>query len=245
MGDASAETVSMLATEVKALTGGIKGLDTSVAEMRLEIAVVQAAAREEANVVASPVASPDPWLEPAAAKESWEAILAASQLAGDCEELRLRYDAMQELVAGRIEVSLQGMEKQLPEALRKVESLSTEQNERFAKVEENNVRLGLSLTRLGNCEERLRDCMNRLEQVPTASQARALWQEEVAKLMENINVDGLAKRIDMTLEVVAELHQEQQQQATVVRSFARVLADDEADAARELSVQARLPVESF
>jgi len=218
--DVLQERLGTLAHQVQAV-----GASSSDAAAVLELRLQEVLATRESSGTQAGHADAGPCAEEG---EDWHTMV-TEQLASECSELQRRYNALQELVDGRIMISLDAMERQLPEALDKVERLLAEQNERFAKVEENDVRLNVALTKLGGCEQKVRDCMSRLDQVPSTSQARALWQEELSKLMENINVDGatLSKRIDMTLDAIEQIHQEQQSQAHGLHSLAKRLDEDE------------------
>jgi hypothetical protein len=175
--------------------------------------------------------------------ESWqEALVSNSQLQSDYSDLYRRFDAMQAVVDEQVLVSLQTMQRQLPEAMAKVDRLLTDENERFSKVEENDVRLCAALTKLESYEQKVRDCMHRLDQVPSASHARAIWQEELQKLLPEINVDGLSKRLDMSLDAIDELHRHQQKHAIELRSLAKRVSDDEARIEYEIA-EAALPLQ--
>jgi len=149
-----------------------------------------------------------------------------SELTAACSNLQQKYETLHDIVDGRISVSLQTLESQLPEALQKVERLIVEQSDRFGKVEENDVRLNLTQTRLGVCEEKVTNCMGLLEKVPTVSQMRMHWQEDVHRLLHELNADGLQKRMDLSIDAIEELNAQQQRTMLQVRSLMQLFDED-------------------
>jgi len=171
-----------------------------------------------------------------------ETALVTSQLQSDCSDLQLvtsqlhrRFDALQTQVDEQVLVSLRGMLKELPEAMGKVDRLLAEENERFCKMEENDVRLCTALTKLENCEQKVRDCMGRLERTPSSGHVRTLCHEELHKVMGDINLDGLSKRLDGAVESISEITEGQQRQAAALRSLTKRVSDDEARVEYELA----------
>ena len=62
-------------------------------------------------------------------------------------------------------------ERDVPSLLERVEQVMQECTERFEKVEEHEVKLGLSLSRLATVDQRLQSCMDRIERLPATTQA--------------------------------------------------------------------------
>mmetsp|Transcript_73130 Transcript_73130/g.174263 ORF Transcript_73130/g.174263 Transcript_73130/m.174263 type:complete len:263 (-) Transcript_73130:34-822(-) len=91
--------------------------------------------------------------------EAWPGKL---HLDAEMKELRQRCAEVQQVVDERIMVSLWQVERELPEALEKVDQILAESAERFAKVEEHDVRLNLILSRLSTHEQRSQNCLERL-----------------------------------------------------------------------------------
>merc|ERR1711920_581252 len=89
--------------------------------------------------------------------------------------------------------------------MEKVDRILAERAERFAKEEEVDVRMNLMLTKLGTNEQKVQSCMDRLERVPSASQVRMLYREELHKQLEEVNVVGLERRIDTQARLIDEL----------------------------------------
>lgn len=209
-----ADAIAALQTQVK----GLQGLENVIEEREKRL---EAKLAESLSVHVK-----------ALSEERWDTVAVermptqAYDLTAECSSLRQECDTLHDIVDGRVLVSLQTLEAQLPEALQKVERLLAEQSDRFAKIEENDVRLSLTQTRLGVCEQKVQDCMVRLEKVPTVSQMRMHWQEDVHRLLHDLNADGLQKRIDLSIDAIEELNSQQQRTMAQVRSLMQGFDED-------------------
>lgn len=161
------------------------------------------------------------------APQLWETMFTTAQLENECSALRRASVAMQELVDDKILVSLHSLERQSSEASGKVELIMAEQTQQFAKVDEYDLRLNLAVAKLESCDQKVRDCMSRIEQLPTSSHVRALLQESSLKCRGDIDVDDLTKRLAQTLGAVEDIQQSQQKHAVVLRRVLKLL--DEAE----------------
>mmetsp|Transcript_25952 Transcript_25952/g.59993 ORF Transcript_25952/g.59993 Transcript_25952/m.59993 type:complete len:689 (+) Transcript_25952:51-2117(+) len=123
---------------------------------------------------------------------SWCAQL-EEELSADIKEAHRRCDTIQEAVGQQIMVSVWRLEKELPSAVSKVDRLVGECHERFAKVEEHDVRLNYALGKLGACEQRLQTCVERIERVPNGQQVRMICREESNRAREALHLAQLER----------------------------------------------------
>merc|ERR1712136_218978 len=91
------------------------------------------------------------------------------QLQNDVSALSAKLHSLQELVDGRVMTSVWRTERDVPSLLERVEQVMQECTERFEKVEEHEVKLGLSLSRLATVDQRLQSCMDRIERLPATA----------------------------------------------------------------------------
>lgn len=153
-------------------------------------------------------------------EEMWGNMVMAPELAGEIRDLHSQCASLQELVDQRVVVSVHQVEKQLPEVESKVDRLLWEYSERFAKVEENDVRLNHALAKLGCNERRVKDCLDQVEKAPTLNQVRSMCREELQKFVEEVNFEGVSQKVDTTLAAVAELRDRLAEQASELEQFA-------------------------
>jgi hypothetical protein len=116
-----------------------------------------------------------------------------------------QFSTLQEKVEDGVMMSISQLEQQLPEALRQVERLSSESADQAIKVEEHEVHLGIALSRQSTSDQKIQQCMDRVEQLPNVSYLRALCGEELATRLAEANLDTLARRLELTMDAVAEL----------------------------------------
>mmetsp|Transcript_9519 Transcript_9519/g.21252 ORF Transcript_9519/g.21252 Transcript_9519/m.21252 type:complete len:756 (-) Transcript_9519:75-2342(-) len=128
-----------------------------------------------------------------------------ADLGADIKEAHRRCDTIQEVVGQQIMVSVWRLEQQLPEALSKVDRLLGECSDRFSKVEEHDVRLNYTLGKLGNCEQRLQTCVERLERLPSNQQVKMICREESSKVSAESDLAGMVRRIDLQDRTLEEL----------------------------------------
>jgi len=115
------------------------------------------------------------------------------ELSADIKEAHRRCDTIQEAVGQQLMVSVWRLEQELPNAVSKVDRLVCECHERFAKVEEHDVRLNYALGKLGACEQRLQTCVERVERIPNTQQVRMICREESNKACDELNISQLAR----------------------------------------------------
>jgi len=132
-------------------------------------------------------------------------LSSGNELSSILQKVCAQFSNLQEKVEDEVLSSIAQVEQQLPEALRQLERLSCDSAEHAAKVEEHEVRLGLALTRQAAREERLQGYIDRVEQLPGISRLRGLCREELAARLEEANLEGLTRRLDLTMDAVAEL----------------------------------------
>jgi len=161
-------------------------------------------------------------------EEMWGNMVAAPELAGEIKDLHSQCASIQDYMDQRIIVSVNQVEKQLPEVASKVDRLLWEYSERFAKVEENDVRLNHALAKLGCNERRVKDCLDQVEQAPTLGQVRSLCREELRRYLDEVNFEGVSQKVDSTLGAVAELRDRLAEQATEFEHFTRNVYIEEA-----------------
>mmetsp|Transcript_134801 Transcript_134801/g.375690 ORF Transcript_134801/g.375690 Transcript_134801/m.375690 type:complete len:564 (-) Transcript_134801:72-1763(-) len=138
------------------------------------------------------------------------------ELEVEVRELRGRCDSLQEAMDQRVMLSVWRVEKQLPEAMEKVERLLADYPERIAKVEENDVRLGLALARLGTQEHKVQNCMERLERLPSPEQIRKICREELGRRLEDTDMEGLTRSVELQARAIEELGDRMQEVCDVV-----------------------------
>lgn len=118
---------------------------------------------------------------------------ATEELKHEHEDLRSFCTSLQETVEQRVMVAVWQVEKQLPEALSRLDRLMVEAPERMSKLEEGEVRLNGALTRLSAQEQKVQSCMDRIDRVPSLCQVRSLWREELHRKLEEADLEGLAR----------------------------------------------------
>merc|ERR1712203_372346 len=104
----------------------------------------------------------------------------------------------------------------LPEAMQRVEQLTSDYPERIAKVEENDIRLGLALTRLGSQEQKMQACMDRCERMPMAEQVRMMCRDELWKRLEETKIESLGRTVDLQARAIEEIGERLQEVCYVV-----------------------------
>merc|ERR1719373_1448274 len=102
-------------------------------------------------------------------------------------------------------VSIWEVNRQLPEAVERLERIDGEFVERIAKTEEQDVRLNMALSRLSAHEEKVQGCMDRVEHLPTLSQVRSMWREELRRWADKANFDGLGRSVHLQSQALEEL----------------------------------------
>merc|ERR1719401_669557 len=107
----------------------------------------------------------------------------------------------------RVMVWVWNVERQLPEALERVERLASESAEHFAKFEEHEVRLNLALAKLGAHEQKVQMYTDRVERLPTNSEVRSMWREDFRRQLEDVaNFEGLQRRLGLLTDAVEEIN---------------------------------------
>lgn len=139
------------------------------------------------------------------ADERVRAEVLSYQLQNDVSALSAKLHSLQELVDGRVMTSVWRTERDVPSLLERVEQVMQECTERFEKVEEHEVKLGLSLSRLATVDQRLQSCMDRIERLPATTQVRMMLREDLHRQLEEINVDGLTRQIDLQARAIEEV----------------------------------------
>jgi hypothetical protein len=169
----------------------------------------------------------------------FESLLQKEQLATEVQDLRRQFANLSLMVEDRVMVSVQTLQSQVPELLHKVDRLVTEQTERFEKVEENDVKLSLSATKLSACEQRVQDCMGMVERVPSMSDMKTQLQDMFQRILQDLNVPVLQKRLDLSLDAIEELNEEQQFQKAQLLMLRKQLSMDEFTLACNLAAELR------
>jgi len=126
-------------------------------------------------------------------------------LAAEVRELQGRYALLQEAVEERLSVAVWRIDRQLPEALERVEWLAGENAERHARLQEHDVRLGMALTRLAAHEQKVQAFSDRLELLPSLAQLRGMWQDELRRRLEEADVRGLGQTVASQAGAIEEL----------------------------------------
>mmetsp|Transcript_13536 Transcript_13536/g.29723 ORF Transcript_13536/g.29723 Transcript_13536/m.29723 type:complete len:734 (-) Transcript_13536:65-2266(-) len=123
-----------------------------------------------------------------------EGYLAA--LSEELQQLRAWCEGLQEAVEQRSQETAPSAEWESADHVQKVELLLSENAERFSRIEEQEMRLELALTKLSAQEQKVQSCMDRVEKQPGPSQIRGLCREEVRRELEDFDVDALRRRVD-------------------------------------------------
>ncbi|CAK0793728.1 unnamed protein product, partial [Prorocentrum cordatum] len=110
-----------------------------------------------------------------------------------------------EAVEERLSVAVWRIDRQLPEALERVEWLAGENAERHARLQEHDVRLGMALTRLAAHEQKVQAFSDRLELLPSLAQLRGMWQDELRRRLEEADVRGLGQTVASQAGAIEEL----------------------------------------
>lgn len=129
----------------------------------------------------------------------------SSFLEAEVTELRTRCNSLQEVIDQRLLISLMQLEKQVPEALSRVQLLLNEQTERLSKIEEHDVRLNIALMRLTTQEQKVHSCLDKVERLPSLNQVRSLWRDELERRLGEQNLEGLSRTMDLQAQALDEL----------------------------------------
>jgi len=123
----------------------------------------------------------------------------------DVQELRSQCNMLQEVVDKQLLVAVWELDRKLPEAMVKVDRVLKEHVTRMGKTEEHEVRLNLVLTKLSLNEEKLQNCMDRLERHPGVNQFRSMWREDLHRQLQDVDVEGLRRRVQQQMQAVDEM----------------------------------------
>jgi len=132
-------------------------------------------------------------------------VAIGTELIGELRDLRSRCNALQEVMDQHVMVSIWKVDRQLPEAIGKVELLFGEYRERATKWEEHDVRLNLALSRLSTHEDKVHACMDRIERLPSLNQVRAMWREELDRRLGAVNLEGLGESVHLQAQTLGSL----------------------------------------
>jgi len=138
------------------------------------------------------------------------------ELEADVRELLSRCNALQAAFEQATSMAASRMDEQLLEVLAKIDRLQADHPELIAKVEENEVRLGIAVVRLESQEMKTQGCLDRLDRAPTADQVRRLCREEVQRRLEEISVTTLMSDVDLQARAIQELRDRLQEVCDVV-----------------------------
>jgi hypothetical protein len=127
------------------------------------------------------------------------------ELANELKVMRSELSALHDKVEEQIVFRSLQIDHQMPEARRQIERLSNDSVTIATKVEEHEVRLGLAWTKQLANEEKIHGCMARLEQQPGVAKLRSICREELDATDAVTNYAALAKRLELTMDAVAEL----------------------------------------
>jgi len=122
--------------------------------------------------------------------------LAQKEFAECVVSIKQELAELKQIVDQKVLVSVWRADKQLPDITEKVDRLLYEHAERVAKDEEGEVRMNLTLTKFDAHEQKIQSCMDRLERLPSTSEVRMLYHEELHKHLEQVNIEGLSIRVD-------------------------------------------------
>jgi len=142
-------------------------------------------------------------------KSEIELEVEVRELLGRCNALQEAFEQATSTAAGRVD-------KQLLEVLAKMDHLQADYPEHIAKVEENEVRLGLAVVRLESQELKLQGCLDRLDRAPTADHVRRLCREEVQRRLDEARVTALMSDMDLQARAIQELRDRLQEVCDVV-----------------------------
>lgn len=138
----------------------------------------------------------------------------AREVGGEVQQLRRQCDELKDAVDDKVPVWLKEVERKAGEALEKADRLLREYSQDLcAKVEEHESRLGLILVRMGTQDQHYRDCMGRVDKLPTATHVRALLHEELRKHLDEVSQGGVERQVTNTLAAVECLRDQLNQQA--------------------------------
>eukprot|EP00928_Gymnodinium_smaydae_P087390 TRINITY_DN71660_c0_g1_i1.p2 TRINITY_DN71660_c0_g1~~TRINITY_DN71660_c0_g1_i1.p2 ORF type:complete len:131 (+),score=35.99 TRINITY_DN71660_c0_g1_i1:879-1271(+) len=76
----------------------------------------------------------------------------------------------------------------------------------MGKMEEHEVRLGLALARLSRNEDRIQNCLERLERQPGAQQLRTMWREDIQREWRDVDVEELRRQVDQQTVALDEVY---------------------------------------
>jgi len=172
------------------------------------IATKGSAAKGTALMAAAPGFDLEPSASPLS-KSAIEQEVEVRELVGRCNALQDAFEQATSIAAGR-------MDEQLLEVFAKMGHLQADYPERIAKVEENEVRLGLAMVRLESQESKLQGCLDRLDRAPTTDQVRRLCREEVQRRLDETNVIALMSDVDLQARAIQELRDRLQEVCDVV-----------------------------
>jgi len=114
-------------------------------------------------------------------------------LCGEVGQLRDVCGELQDTMEERVTLSLWRMEKQQEEMGARVERLVCDATERVGRLEEGGVRLKVALAKMDGQEQKVQQCRERLDRVPTLSQLRSLWRQDMQRRLQEADVEGLAQ----------------------------------------------------
>jgi len=155
-------------------------------------------------------------------------LTSGQECAEEVRKLNLRCNEIQDVFERRFSASVLQYEKLLPDMSNKVDRLLVECAERFQKVEEHNVRLNFTLTRLDAQEQRVQSCFDHVEAMPSLSKLRSLCREELHKHFERADIELLSQRVSVqanTLDVLGDRFQDVCDQL-LYRGFLPALDDE-------------------
>lgn len=113
--------------------------------------------------------------------------------------------SLQDVVDGRVLSAVWQVERQLPAASEKVDQVTRDCAERIEKLEEHEVKLGIAHAKIATQEQRLQICLDRVERLPTTTQVRSLWREELQKQFDEANIEELSRKVEVQAHAIDEL----------------------------------------
>eukprot|EP00929_Paragymnodinium_shiwhaense_P083572 TRINITY_DN44594_c0_g2_i1.p1 TRINITY_DN44594_c0_g2~~TRINITY_DN44594_c0_g2_i1.p1 ORF type:complete len:990 (-),score=328.81 TRINITY_DN44594_c0_g2_i1:135-3104(-) len=205
--------LSGLRSEAEALGKRMDGQKQEVAGLQERLTATAAAAAKataacaEATALATASSSQAPALpgEDGTGPAAAEAMEVLEDVAMEVKDLRIHFEAVQEVVESQVATSLWQVEQQLPEVLQKVDRLVEEHAAQMGKVEEHEVRMNLAMTKLSVHDGKVQSCIDRLEKVAGSAQLRSQWREDIHRSLEDANVESLRRKVRLQGQAIEDL----------------------------------------
>jgi len=146
---------------------------------------------------------------PGTSQQDWTVITQnfVAQVSGNLGEVRQRLDALQEIVDEKVLVPLWQVSRQVPEATGRVERLSTQCQEFYAKVESHEVRLDMVRASFDTQEQRLQAIAEHVDRALTGDQGGRRGHDGHIRA----STEALTGRVDAHARAIEELREQLQE----------------------------------